>query len=116
MEDGSGLSARNYITPNLLSGYLAKFAAKQSPAYAASLLPEAGSQGTVRRLLKNSDARGHIWMKSGSLNKIISYTGLMQTKNNSWYSFSIMINAYQQSNATARKYIEELIDQLYSHL
>ena len=52
MEDGSGLSARNYITPNLLSGYLAKFVAKQSPAYAASLLPEAGSQGTVRRLLK----------------------------------------------------------------
>lgn len=116
MEDGSGLSARNYISPNILSSFLAKFAQKQSPEFTVSFLPQAGAQGTVRRMLRNSDALGHVWMKSGSMNKIISYTGMLRTQKGSWYSFSIMINAFQMPGLAARKSIEELLSQLYTHL
>lgn len=116
LEDGSGLSARNYISPFLLSSFLAKFTLRYSPENTVYLLPEAGSEGTVRRLLKNSAAKGKVWMKSGSMNKIISYTGLIKSKLNKWYSFSIMINGYNQTPASARKAIEQLISNLYTSL
>lgn len=116
LEDGSGLSARNYVSPAVLSGFLAQFVLKNSPATTTYLLPEAGSEGTVRRLLKNSPAKGHVWMKSGSLNKIMSYTGLIEAKNKEWYTFSVMVNGYTQSSSQARQAIEKLISDLYQKL
>lgn len=116
LEDGSGLSARNYVSPAILSGFLAQFVLINSPSTTTYLLPEAGSEGTVRRLLKNSPAKGHVWMKSGSLNKIMSYTGLIEAKNKEWYTFSVMVNGYTQSSSQARQAIEKLISDLYQKL
>ena len=79
-------------------------------------MPEAGAEGTVRRLLKNSPAKGHVWMKSGSLNKIMSYTGLIEAKNKEWYTFSIIVNGYTQSGSQARQAIEKLISDLYQKI
>lgn len=113
IEDGSGLSARNYITPYLLSGFLASFAKENGYSLMTELIPQAGSDGTVRRMLKDSPARGKVWMKSGSMNKIISYSGIMRANNQKWYTFTIMINGYSNKNSEIRKHIENLLEKMY---
>jgi serine-type D-Ala-D-Ala carboxypeptidase/endopeptidase (penicillin-binding protein 4) len=113
MEDGCGLSTKNLVTPSLLSSFLANFSKENGFDFTASLLPEVGNDGTVRRLLKSSDAKGKVWMKSGSMTSVMTYTGLMKAMSGRWVSFSVMVNQHTIKNSELRKYIEVLIDGIY---
>jgi serine-type D-Ala-D-Ala carboxypeptidase/endopeptidase (penicillin-binding protein 4) len=113
MEDGSGLSARNLISPNLLSRFLSSYAKENGFELTASLLPEVGSEGTVRRLLKNSPSKGRIWMKSGSMNQVLTYTGIMKAKSGKWITFSLIANAYTIKASEMRNLMENIIEGIY---
>ncbi len=114
MEDGSGLSARNLISPFLLSRFLSSYAKENGSEFTTSLLPEVGNEGTVRRLLKNGNAKGKVWMKSGTMSKIMSYTGIMKLPSNRWISFSIIVNSYTSKPSEMRKLMENVIENIYN--
>ncbi len=116
MEDGSGLSPRDLVSPNILSRFLSVYAKENGFDFTASLLPEVGKEGTVRRLLKNSPAKGKVWMKSGSMNQIMSYSGLMKAASGRWVSFSVMVNAYSVKPREMRILMENLIEGVYKTL
>jgi D-alanyl-D-alanine carboxypeptidase/D-alanyl-D-alanine-endopeptidase (penicillin-binding protein 4) len=113
MEDGSGLSARNRVSPFLLNQLLYLQIKKHGIEYVAEVLPKAGEEGTVRRLLKKSPAYGKVWMKSGSMNQIMTYTGIMKAKSGSWLAFSIMSNGYTQKPSEMRMWMETIIEGIY---
>jgi serine-type D-Ala-D-Ala carboxypeptidase/endopeptidase (penicillin-binding protein 4) len=113
MEDGSGLSARNLVSPSTLSSFLAGYISENGFETTIDVLPEAGSQGTVRRLLRNSEAKGKVWMKSGSMNKVMSYTGVVQGASGRRMTFSIIVNNYTLRPLEIRNHIESLIDYIY---
>ena len=115
MEDGSGLSARNNISSHLLADFLQQFAKKKGIEYTQDLLPRAGYQGTVRGLLKNSSARGHVWMKSGSMNRVLTYTGIMEDSKGQFKTFSIMINGHDVKYKVMRSKIEKMVDYIYRY-
>ena len=115
MEDGSGLSARNNISSHLLADFLQQFAQKKGIDYVKDLLPKAGSQGTVRGLLKNSSARGHVWMKSGSMNRVLTYTGLIEDSKGQVKTFSIMINGFDVDYKVMRGKVEKMVDYIYRY-
>ncbi|MBK8701280.1 MAG: D-alanyl-D-alanine carboxypeptidase/D-alanyl-D-alanine-endopeptidase [Saprospiraceae bacterium] len=116
MEDGSGLSARNLVSPSLISHFLATYTNDNGIENTTTLLPMAGKEGTVRRLLKSSPAKGKVWMKSGSMNKIMSYTGLIKASSGKWLSFSIMVNSYNFTSSVMRNQMEALIEGIYKSL
>jgi len=115
MEDGSGLSARNNISSHLLADFLQQYAKKKGVDYTQSLLPKAGYQGTVRSLLKNSSARGKVWMKSGSMNRVLTYTGMMEDSEGRMKTFSIMINGFDVKYKVMRGKVEKMVDYIYRY-
>lgn len=77
IEDGSGLSRHNFITPDFFVRYLT--AMEASPAFPVFLktLPQPGSNGTLRNVLagKPETLKKRIWMKSGSMDGVLCYSG-----------------------------------------
>ncbi len=115
MEDGSGLSARNNISSHLLADFLQQFTKKKGIEYTKELLPKAGSQGTVRGVLRNSPAQGHVWMKSGSMNRVLTYTGILQDSRGNWKTFSIMINGFDVKYRVMRSKVEKMVGWIYRY-
>ena len=77
IEDGSGLSRHNFISPDFFVRYLT--AMESSPAFPTFLksLPQPGSNGTLRSVLsgKPETLKKRIWMKSGSMDGVLCYSG-----------------------------------------
>ena len=113
LEDGSGLSARNMVSPEILTTFLTRYVKDNGLDIVKEVIPKAGASGTVRTFLKGRSARGNVWVKSGSMERILSYTGLCQTKSGKWVSFSLIINGYTGRYQDAKSKAEELIDKLY---
>ncbi len=113
MEDGSGLSARNFVNPGFLSEFLAKYAMKNGIEIMQRVMPKAGAEGTVSGLLGGYGARGNVWAKSGSMERVLSYSGICKAKSGKWISFSLIINGYQGKYKDMKPGAEKLIDKIY---
>lgn len=111
--DGSGLSARNLISARAFAQFLAGLPQDIPMEELSKYLPKAGISGTVRGMLTGSRAKGNIWMKSGSMESIQSYTGYVKSIDDKWYSFSFIVNGYSDEYKTVRAKIEKLIESIY---
>lgn len=110
LEDGSGLSPRNAITSRFLTEVLDHIARKPDwfePFL--STLPIAGENGTLSAMLRDTPARGRVFAKSGSMERVRAYAGYVRNQKDQWLTFSILINNYSCTSATMRKKIEELL-------
>jgi len=113
MEDGSGLSARNNVTSKLLSQFLYKYSEKNGIEQLIKYLPKAGYQGTVKSLLKSSKAKGRSYVKSGSMNRVQSYVGVVQNAQGQWQSFAILFNGFTHKNSVISSKLAKIIDVIY---
>ena len=115
MKDGSGLSARNYIPAELLCNFVAQYAAKHGIETIQFLLPQAGKEGTVKSVLNGSKLSNYFWMKSGSMDRVISFTGVCQTKSGKWVSFCLIVNNYNVKYKDVKTQIERLFDAIWTY-
>lgn len=108
MEDGCGLSTRNGITSKHFAAILRKIKIDRSLGFDfKDALAIAGKTGTLKYMFKNTSSAGKIYGKTGSMNRIRSYTGYAVSKSGKLLSFSIIINNYHCSSSTARKKLEQ---------
>lgn len=77
VEDGSGLSRNNRLTPRFLGSLLEQMARSSVGRSYVSLFPRVGCEGTVKRLLKGTPLEGCLVLKSGSMNRVQSYAGYL---------------------------------------
>ncbi len=109
MEDGSGLSRLNVITPKQIC-FILNYELKQSGfSTFKNSLPISGKTGTLRSITVNTTAEGKIFAKSGSMSKVRSYSGYVTTKNGDLLPFSILVNNYTCSNAEMKSKLEKLM-------
>lgn len=89
--DGSGLSLYNYLSAELLGQMLA-FAYRNKDIYAPLLhsLPIAGTDGTLRRRLLQTEAAGNVRAKTGSVEGVSSLAGYCTAPNGHTLCFSIL--------------------------
>lgn len=113
LEDGSGLSARNMTSPEILSKFVAKYTKDNGIDIVKQVIPKAGASGTVRSLLNGRKAQGNVWVKSGSMERILSYSGICKAKSGKWVSFSLIINGYTGEYRDAKSRAEQMIDNIY---
>lgn len=113
LEDGSGLSARNMVSPDILAEFLSKYASKHGIEILQKIIPKAGQNGTVRTLLNSKQSQNNVWVKSGSMERILSFTGICKARSGKWISFSIIINGYTGKYSAFKPQVEKLIDQIY---
>ncbi len=112
MEDGSGLSARNNVCSRVLaetvSSYMQKFGVERMKVY----LPRTG-EGTVATMFAGTSLAGKAWLKSGSMEKVYSFTGFLKNKKGNYISFSVIANGFNVKHSKMRPYLEKLIRQIY---
>ncbi|MET0517341.1 MAG: D-alanyl-D-alanine carboxypeptidase/D-alanyl-D-alanine-endopeptidase [Burkholderiaceae bacterium] len=93
LENGSGLSRLERITPNQLAALLAASAAGRHGPELLGTLPVVGVDGTMRRRLKGTPVEGRARMKTGTLNNAVAVAGYVQDSHDQPWVLVGMINA-----------------------
>jgi D-alanyl-D-alanine carboxypeptidase/D-alanyl-D-alanine-endopeptidase (penicillin-binding protein 4) len=106
LNDGSGLSPQTGIRPSQMTSIL-NFMVNDSNFVAS--LPVAGESGTLWKFCKGTKAEKKIVGKSGTLSKVICYSGYVKCKNGSLNSFSVFINNYNGANSLVTSRLEKLM-------
>jgi D-alanyl-D-alanine carboxypeptidase/D-alanyl-D-alanine-endopeptidase (penicillin-binding protein 4) len=104
MEDGSGLSHFNLVSPHFFTQYLTLMANNQD---FLTSLPNAGN-GTLKRFSTETFPGKTIQAKSGSMTRVRCYSGYLKTDSGKTLVFSFMFNHFDGSHTALRKEIEKL--------
>ncbi|MBX2874151.1 MAG: D-alanyl-D-alanine carboxypeptidase/D-alanyl-D-alanine-endopeptidase [Saprospiraceae bacterium] len=115
LEDGSGLSSKNVVTAKFMAQLMRKVArdAKIYDDFRNSL-PIAGKSGGMSYTLRGTSAAGKVRAKTGTLNRVRSLTGYVETKSGKLLSFSIIVNNYTGSGGQVRKKMEKVLLAMYA--
>jgi len=93
LEDGSGLSRFNLVTPAQLARLLfVMFHNKEFSELFINALPSAGATGTLKNRMQTFDVKDQIRAKTGTLNGVSTLSGYITKNNKPELIFSIMIN------------------------
>ena len=108
LNDGSGLSRKNLITPESVVRVLQYMDQHPRRDVFLGLLPVAGRDGTLRNRMKKGPAFEHIFAKTGSIEFVNTLSGFALAKNGERVAFSIMVN----NAAAASREVREAIDMI----
>lgn len=113
LTDGSGLSRSNGISSSHLTDLLQYMQDKSKYAkefYAS--LPVSGESGTLRSLCRNEKGHGKIHAKSGTMNRIKSYAGYIESSTGKHFTFAVIVNNFEGSVSSVKKNMEVLFNGL----
>ena len=112
IEDGSGLSRLNTVSPAFISDFLRAMArTKVFDSFLASL-PKPG-EGTLNTLLPKltADQKARLRLKSGSMDGVLCYSGyVLDTEGKPVRTFSLMVNGATARTAVVREALGALIE------
>jgi len=92
--DGSGLSRQNLATPHSVVQLLRYAASQPWGASFRDTFPVAGVDGSLSDRLKNIDAQGRVYAKTGSLGGVKTLSGYATTDRGERVAFSILSNNF----------------------
>jgi len=108
LNDGSGLSRDNLLTPRFQTSLLQFLFSRPYFELFLNTLAVSGTDGTLRHRLGSQQVRGVIHAKTGSLNGVSNLSGYMTTKSGRNLIFSIFTNNVRYSMARVRRTIDEI--------
>jgi len=100
LDDGSGLSRENRLSPNAIATVLLDMYKHENWQLYKDSLAVAGVDGTIARYFKEAKYKGKILGKTGYVNLAKSFSGLCTTTNGD-YIFSILTTAANGQTRTA---------------
>jgi D-alanyl-D-alanine carboxypeptidase/D-alanyl-D-alanine-endopeptidase (penicillin-binding protein 4) len=110
LENGSGLSRLERISPLQMAGLLqAGLRSNWAPEFQASM-PIVAVDGTMRRRLKDSPAAGHARLKTGTLKNVVAVAGYVPDANGHPCVVVAMINNDLVGGGKGRKVLDTLVD------
>jgi D-alanyl-D-alanine carboxypeptidase/D-alanyl-D-alanine-endopeptidase (penicillin-binding protein 4) len=110
LENGSGLSRLERISPMQMAGLLqAGLRSNWAPEFQASM-PIVAVDGTMRKRLKDSPAAGRARLKTGTLKNVVALAGYVPDANGHVCVVSAMINNDLVGNGKGRKVLDTLIE------
>ena len=106
--DGSGLSLSNRISPGAICQALQL--ARKQPYFDTFIetLPISGVSGTMKSFCNSPAAKGKIRAKSGTLNRVLCYSGYVDSKSGPLI-FSVLVNSYSGNFFAMKKELEKLL-------
>lgn len=110
LNDGSGLSHYNVITPEQMV-YLLDYMKNKSRYFSDfySSLAVAGKSGTLRNMFKNETSEINLRAKSGTINRVKAYAGYVESASGREIAFSMVVNNFSCSSGEARNKLERLM-------
>lgn len=101
LEEGSGLSRRDVITPQATVALLSYMNHSRWADQYRNALPVAGVDGTLQNRMKGTAAAGNVRAKTGSLRYVYTLSGYVTTAAGEKLAFSIMLNNYSSATIAA---------------
>lgn len=108
IQDGSGLSRMNLISPFYQTQMLTLFSKSDNFSYLVNSLAKPGEEGTLKRRMLNTSAVGNVFAKTGSMENVSTLCGYVNTKDKELISFSILVNGFTVPQSVIRN-IQDLI-------
>lgn len=116
LEDGSGVSRRDYVTARSVSQLLlGMHGRKDWPLYYQSL-PIAGVDGTLRSRMKGTLAANNVHAKTGTLSQVRALSGYVTGRDGQLYVFSLLMNNFPGSARSAGTVQDSFVEWLAEHL
>lgn len=110
LDDGSGLSRNNRVSPDLIVRLLRHQFHGPNRDLFLSTLSVGGMDGTLENRFTNTPLKNRVFAKSGFIDGVSSLSGYVQTTDNQWYAFSVLFNGIGKgTNATAKKIQEKIV-------
>lgn len=101
LEEGSGLSRRDVITPRATVTLLSYMSRSRWVEAYRNALPVAGVDGTLQNRMKGTLAAGNVRAKTGSLRYVYTLSGYVTSAAGERLAFSIMLNNYYNPERSA---------------
>jgi D-alanyl-D-alanine carboxypeptidase/D-alanyl-D-alanine-endopeptidase (penicillin-binding protein 4) len=95
LDDGSGLSRNNRLSPVLLTSLLRHVSCSQHGELYRTTLPVAGARGTLARRLTETPYAGNVRAKTGYLNGVGALSGYATARSGVEVAFSVLVNDEQ---------------------
>lgn len=114
LEEGSGLSRKNRVTPRAIIQLLERMPAHRWGTAWMDSLPIGGRDGTLRNRFTHAPTLGNVRAKTGTLRQVTSLAGYLTNSVGEPLIFSILVNNYvpQRPGATARAEVDHLVELL----
>ncbi len=92
MDNGSGLSRRERISPENLAKLLVQGLYAPDAGAWIQTLPVAGAEGTVRNRFRQSELQGRAWLKTGALEDVRGLAGYLISASGKWVVIVLLVN------------------------
>lgn len=101
LEDCSGLSSNNRISPEAMTGTLrsAMMSDRADLRDLARALPWGGWQGTMNRRYEGNEAAGNVQAKTGSLSQVTTLAGIVRTSTGRELVFAVGIDGTEEGES-----------------
>ena len=109
LRDGSGLASSNLVTPMAfarLLGYIRRH--PNYPTFAAGL-PESAQRGTLERRFVGTSLEGRVKAKTGSISRVNSLSGYIETAKGKTLVFAILVNNHALSGSAMIRQIDSVV-------
>lgn len=110
--DGTGLSTYNLVTPSTMNKILLHIINKISLENTKYLLTTSSEKGVFYDRYNESN----LWVKTGTLYSDSAISGILESSNNNYYVFTIMINNSVEEMKNIKDFEIELIKLIYKHI
>ncbi len=109
IEDGSGLSRKNLVTPAGTVKLLQKMAASEHRDFWLASLPIAGEDGTLDWRFSKTLAKGRILAKTGTLTHVTALAGYATALDGRELIFAGFVNNFGVSTSYIRNLLDEIL-------
>jgi D-alanyl-D-alanine carboxypeptidase/D-alanyl-D-alanine-endopeptidase (penicillin-binding protein 4) len=108
VDDGSGLSRNDLVTPALVTRLLSFMYHSDSRDAWISMLPTGGQDGTLSRRLCCAADAGRIHAKTGTLARSIALSGYADSNSHGWLAFSIIVNNFDGAASEVQSWVDKI--------
>jgi D-alanyl-D-alanine carboxypeptidase/D-alanyl-D-alanine-endopeptidase (penicillin-binding protein 4) len=115
MADGSGLSRSNAVSAMFLVELLTYMNKAEGAESFKNSLAIAGKKGTMSAMCIGSTAEGTAYGKSGSMTRIRSYAGYVDSNTGKKLAYGIIFNNFNGASSDVTKFCENILVELSIH-
>lgn len=112
LKDGSGLSRNNGVTAKNYVDLLGIMLTSTNYVNYFNSLPVSGKTGTLTSLCKEEPCQGRVVAKSGTMSKIKSYAGYIQSKSGKKIVFALIVQNFEGGSSRTVQKMETLFNSL----
>jgi serine-type D-Ala-D-Ala carboxypeptidase/endopeptidase (penicillin-binding protein 4) len=112
LDDGSGLSQKNKLTPDMITELLRFMHKHKHSRIFFESLPVPGTDGTLEKRLKKEPYNSRIRAKTGYINGTSALSGYIETLNEEVIAFSILVNKIKHGSTWKAKNLQDAICRL----